>query len=90
MAEHVALIYENDGGRFEDGTKALKNARKRKLTEAARWASLKDWFERRKDVKKLFLKTTASGNLPALGGAPVKADAKLDPLVIQAGLLLQF
>lgn len=42
------------------------------------------------DVKKLFLKTTASGNLPALGGAPVKADAKLDPLVIQAGLLLQF
>lgn len=42
------------------------------------------------DVKKLFLKTTASGSLPALGGAPVKADAKLDPLVIQAGLLLQF
>jgi len=42
------------------------------------------------DVKKLFLKTTASGNLPALGGAPVTADAKLDPLVIQAGLLLQF
>ena len=42
------------------------------------------------DVKKLFLKTTASGTLPALGGAPVTADAKLDPLVIQAGLLLQF
>ena len=38
----------------------------------------------------VFLKTTASGSLPALGGAPVKADAKLDPLVIQAGLLLRF
>lgn len=42
------------------------------------------------DVKKLFLKTTATGTLPALGGAPIKADATLDPLVIQAGVVLRF
>lgn len=42
------------------------------------------------DVKKLFLKTRASGTLPALGGAPVTADVTLDPLVIHAGLVLRF
>ncbi len=42
------------------------------------------------DVKKLFLKTTATGVLPALGGAPVRAEVTLDPLVIHAGLVLRF
>ena len=42
------------------------------------------------DVRKLYLKTTATGFLPAAGGAPVKADATLNPLVIHAGLLVRF
>jgi outer membrane protein len=42
------------------------------------------------DVKKLFLKTTATGTLPAARGAAVRAEARLDPLVINAGLVLRF
>ncbi len=42
------------------------------------------------DVKKLFLDTDAHGTLPALGGAPVRADITLDPLVLQAGLVIDF
>lgn len=42
------------------------------------------------DVKKLFLDTKARGTLPALGGAPVSADVTLDPLVIHAGLVVDF
>jgi len=38
-------------------------------------------------VKKGFLRTTSSGTL---GGAPIHADVKLDPLVIGAGLKLRF
>lgn len=42
------------------------------------------------DVKKLQLKTKATGFLPAAGGPPVRADATLNPLVVQAGLLMRF
>lgn len=42
------------------------------------------------DVKKFQLKTKATGFLPAAGGAPVRAEAKLNPLVIHAGLLMRF
>lgn len=42
------------------------------------------------DVKKLFLKTTASGVLPAAGGAPVSANVTLNPLVVHAGLSIRF
>lgn len=42
------------------------------------------------DVKKLFLKTHASGVLPAAGGAPVTADITLNPLVVHAGISVQF
>lgn len=34
------------------------------------------------DARKIFLKTKATGTLPAFGGAPTRADVKLDPLVV--------
>jgi outer membrane protein len=42
------------------------------------------------DFKKLFLKTDAHGSLPALGGAPVKADVDLDPTVATLGVVFRF
>jgi outer membrane protein len=42
------------------------------------------------DVKKLFVKTRATGTLPALGGAPVEARVRLDPVVFSAGLSFDF
>lgn len=42
------------------------------------------------DVKKLFVKTKASGAAAALGGAPVSADLKLDPVLIHAGIEFKF
>lgn len=39
------------------------------------------------DVKKAFLDTKATGTL---GGTPVEADVRLDPLVVNAGLALRF
>jgi outer membrane protein len=42
------------------------------------------------DTKKLFVKTSARGNLPAFGGAPVSADVRLNPAVIQAGISYRF
>lgn len=34
------------------------------------------------DARKIFLKTKATGDLPAMGGAPVAADVRLNPLVV--------
>lgn len=34
------------------------------------------------DARKIFLKTKATGTLPAFGGAPTRADVRLDPLVV--------
>lgn len=42
------------------------------------------------DVKKLFLKTSASGVLPAMGGAPVSARVTLNPAVVHLGLSVNF
>ena len=42
------------------------------------------------DVKKIFLKTSATATAPAFGGAPARAEATLDPLVIFAGMTLRF
>lgn len=42
------------------------------------------------DVKKLFVKTTATGNLPALGGVPLSSDVKLNPTVFQLGVSYRF
>jgi len=39
------------------------------------------------DVKKAYLRTTSTGTL---GGAPVKANIKLDPLVLHSGLTYRF
>lgn len=42
------------------------------------------------DVKKAFIKTKATGNLTAMGGAPVQADVTLNPLVVNIGLSVKF
>ncbi|AVT04710.1 OmpW/AlkL family protein [Paracidovorax avenae] len=42
------------------------------------------------DAKKIWLKTTATGTLPALGGAPAHAKVRLDPLVMTAGVSYRF
>lgn len=34
------------------------------------------------DARKIFLKTKATGTLPAFGGAPARADVRLNPLVV--------
>ncbi len=39
------------------------------------------------DVKKAFLRTTATGDL---GGVPVRAKVVLDPLVVHSGLTYRF
>ena len=39
------------------------------------------------DVKKIFLKTSASG---FVGAAPAASDARLDPLLIHAGISYRF
>ncbi|MDG6096275.1 OmpW family protein [Alteromonas sp. ZYF713] len=41
-------------------------------------------------ANKIFISTTATGSVPAFGGAPVKADIDLDPLIIHAGWILRF
>lgn len=42
------------------------------------------------DVKKLFLKSSAAGLLPAMGGAPVSAQITLNPVVVHLGLSVNF
>lgn len=42
------------------------------------------------DARKIFLKTTASGSLPAMGGAAAHADLTLDPLVIMLSVGKRF
>ncbi|MCS3835753.1 outer membrane protein [Pseudomonas sp. JAI111] len=42
------------------------------------------------DARKLFIKTKASGNIPALGGQAVSASFDLDPLIIHTGLEYHF
>lgn len=42
------------------------------------------------DVKKIWVKTRATGTVPALGGAPVEARIDLDPVVFSAGLVFDF
>jgi len=42
------------------------------------------------DAKKIWLKTTATGTLPALGGAAAHAKVRLDPLVVTAGVSYRF
>lgn len=42
------------------------------------------------DVKKIYLKTTADGTVPAFGGAPAKAKIRLNPLLIHAGISFRF
>lgn len=42
------------------------------------------------DFKRLGIKTSASGNLPAFGGAPATANVRLNPTVLQVGLSFRF
>lgn len=42
------------------------------------------------DARKIFIKTTATGTVPALGGPPAKANVKLDPLIVHIGAGYRF
>jgi outer membrane protein len=42
------------------------------------------------DVKKIFVKTSATGTLPALGGSRASAEVRLDPTIVQTGLVKHF
>lgn len=42
------------------------------------------------DARKIFLKTKASGNLPAMGGAAANANVRLNPLVVFASVNKRF
>lgn len=42
------------------------------------------------DVRKVFVKTTATGTIPALGGPPASADVTLNPLIVQVGVGYRF
>ena len=42
------------------------------------------------DFKQMRLKTTATGNLTALGGAPAEARIRLNPSVLQVGMAFRF
>ena len=42
------------------------------------------------DVKKAYLRTKAKGTVPAFGGAPMRANVTLDPLVIHTGVTFRF
>ncbi|MBN3788566.1 OmpW family outer membrane protein [Burkholderia sp. Ac-20353] len=42
------------------------------------------------DVRKVFLKTSASGSVAALGGAPTHADIRLDPIIAHVGVSYRF
>jgi outer membrane protein len=42
------------------------------------------------DARKIFVKTTATGNVPALGGPPAKASVTLNPLVVHMGASYRF
>ena len=41
-------------------------------------------------LQKVYLKTTATGTVPAMGGAPVNASVRLDPVVSFLALRKQF
>lgn len=42
------------------------------------------------DARKVFVKTTATGTIPALGGPPAKASVTLDPLIVHIGAGYRF
>lgn len=45
------------------------------------------WFV---DARKVFVKTTATGTIPALGGPPAQASVTLDPLIVHLGVAYRF
>lgn len=51
---------------------------------------LADGWSMSLDARQLWLKTHARGNLPAMGGAPAKADVQLNPLVLFAAVGKRF
>lgn len=53
------------------------------------WSVNRDWSVSL-DARKIFLKTKASGVLPAMGGAAARADVRLDPLVVFASVGRRF
>lgn len=67
----------------------IKNALGEAITLGADWP-LSNGYSIGFSLQKLFLKTKATGNAAALGGAPVRADIRLDPLVSFLSLRKQF
>ncbi len=59
------------------------------LLVGADWP-LRDGYSLALSVQKLYLKTNAHGTVPAMGGAPVTASVRLDPLVTFFGVRKQF
>ncbi len=53
------------------------------------WRIDRDWSVSL-DARKIFLKTKATGVLPAMGGAAAHADVRLDPLVVFAAVGRRF
>jgi outer membrane protein len=51
---------------------------------------LGDGYSLAMSVQKLYLKTNATGTVPAMGGAPVTASIRLDPLVTMLAVRKQF
>lgn len=42
------------------------------------------------DIKKIYVKTTARGTVPAFGGPPAEASIRLNPLLVHAGISWRF
>ncbi|MGP8473914.1 OmpW/AlkL family protein [Burkholderia sp. PR2] len=42
------------------------------------------------DVRKIFVKTSGSGSIPALGGPPAHLDIRLDPIIAHVGVSYRF
>jgi len=42
------------------------------------------------DIRKIYVRTTANGSIPAFGGPAAKADVTLDPTIVHAGLSYRF
>lgn len=55
----------------------------------AEWAIDRNWSIYL-DARKLYVKTTGTGTIPALGGVPTRGDVTLNPLIVSAGLGYRF
>jgi len=57
---------------------------------SSRRLPLRDGYSLTLTLQKVYLKTNATGTVPAMGGAPVTASVRLDPLVSLLAIRKQF